>query len=257
MAGKVLLINHGATLMANALSSILTGMDIETVRVEPEIDQIDAHKDGTDVFLMFAGDYVYGAPELFVYLKDLCFSEKKFFCVVGYEKELAEVSEHMPRNLIARKYTRPIDVKRLSTELRALICRGEALDPEKRILLVDDDVTFLQLMQSWLGTKYRVTIARSGMQAIGFLSTHETDLILLDYDMPITPGPQVLEMIRSEPETAKIPVIFLTGKDDRNSVMSVMRLKPEGYLLKSMSKAEIMSSVDRFFESQRLESTFG
>ena len=68
----------------------------------------------------------------------------------------------------------------------------------KRILLVDDDPTFLKMLQGWLHEKYNITAVKSGMQAITYLANHTPDLILLDYDMPITPGPQVMEMIRSE-----------------------------------------------------------
>ncbi len=251
MAGKVLLINHGAALMTDALISSLKGSDIQTVQVEPAIEKIESEKRDTDVYLLFAGDYIYESPELLVYLKDLCFSEEKALCVVGYEKELTEVEESIPKSMIEHEFARPIDVKSLSMALHSLIRTGEGRKKEKHILLVDDDVMFLQMMQSWLGTKYRVTVTKSGMQAITYIAAHTPDLILLDYDMPITPGPQVLEMIKSEPNSAQIPVIFLTGKADRDSVVSVMHLKPEGYLLKSMSKEKIMESVDRFFETKK------
>ena len=251
MAGKVLLINRGSALMTDALISGLKASDIKTVQVEPLIEKIAAEKDGADVFLLFAGDYVYESPELLVYLKDLCFSEDKALCVVGYEKELAEVEENIPKSMIEREFARPVDVKNLSAALYTLISNGEGRKKEKHILLVDDDVTFLKIMQGWLGSKYRVTVTKSGMQAITYIAAHTPDLILLDYEMPITPGPQVLEMIRSEPNSAKIPVIFLTGKADRDSVISVMRLMPDGYLLKSASKESILTSVDQFFESKK------
>jgi DNA-binding NarL/FixJ family response regulator len=74
--------------------------------------------------------------------------------------------------------------------------------------------------------------------------------------MPVTSGPQVLEMIRSEPNCANIPVIFLTGRNDRESVMSVMRLKPDGYLLKSQLRDAIITSVDRFFETRKWENLY-
>ena len=65
--------------------------------------------------------------------------------------------------------------------------------------------------------------------------------------MPVCDGRQALEMIRSEKNTADLPVVFLTGKGDRESVQKVMALKPEGYLLKSMPDMEIMKYIDTFF----------
>ena len=90
-------------------------------------------------------------------------------------------------------------------------------------------------------------MANSGLRAIKWLGSNKVDLILLDYEMPVTDGPQVLEMLRSDEETKGIPVIFLTGKDDKESVMSVLALKPEGYVLKTSGKNEIVNTVSKFF----------
>ena len=122
---------------------------------------------------------------------------------------------------------------------------------KKRILVVDDDGTMLRTIKSWLSDKYQVFMVNSGMAAITFLAKNEIDLILLDYEMPITTGPQVLEMLRSEENTAKIPVMFLTNKGDKESVMNVLGLKPEKYLLKTMSKSELLGQIDEFFEKEK------
>ena len=76
------------------------------------------------------------------------------------------------------------------------------------------------------------------------------DLVLLDYEMPIVDGPQVLSMMRAEREYKDIPVMFLTGKTDRESVMAVMSLKPAGCLLKTQPSHEIEKEIDDFFASQ-------
>lgn len=86
-------------------------------------------------------------------------------------------------------------------------CQRDAGPPEER-LIVDDDETFLKTVKNWLSRQYRVTIVTSGAQAMMYVADNQPDLILLDYEMPVTSGPQVLEMLRSEPKTAKIPVIF-------------------------------------------------
>lgn len=57
-------------------------------------------------------------------------------------------------------------------------------------------------------------------------------------------------MIRNETDFADVPVIFLTSKGDRQSVMNVMELKPEGYLLKSMEPSKIVAAVDSYFAKQ-------
>ena len=251
MAGKVLLINHGAALLTDTLISGLKSVDVPVVRVEPLIDQIEPEKDSTDVFLLFAGSYMYETPELLDYLRNQRFRDEKPLCVVGYSKEIAEIEEIIPKNMIDREFVRPIDVKSISDTLYHLASADDERKRKRHILLVDDDITFLKMMQSWFSGNYRTTVVKSGMQAITYLASHMPDLILLDYDMPITTGPQILSMIRSEPHTARIPVVFLTGKSDRESIMNIMRLKPDGYLRKSMNRDEILGAVARVLEQLR------
>ena len=85
------------------------------------------------------------------------------------------------------------------------------------------------------------------MQAIKLLAKNKVDLILLDYEMPVTSGPQVLEMLRSDEDTSSVPVMFLTGKDDKESVMSVMSLRPDGYILKNIQQGELLERLRDFF----------
>ena len=90
-------------------------------------------------------------------------------------------------------------------------------------------------------------MVNSGLQAIKWLGKNRVDLILLDHEMPVTSGPQVLEMLRSDEETKSIPVMFLTGKGDKDSVMSVVSLKPEGYFLKNIQKDELLQKLSDYF----------
>ena len=114
-------------------------------------------------------------------------------------------------------------------------------------MIVDDDTEYLALVRDWLKDRYQVFMANSGMQAIKSLGVNKVDLILLDFQMPITSGPKVLEMIRSDSETASIPVFFLTGRNDKESVMQVVNLKPEGYLLKTIEKPALLAKLEAFF----------
>ena len=89
------------------------------------------------------------------------------------------------------------------------------------------------------------------MQAITYMAKNRPDLILLDYEMPVTSGPQILEMIRSEVGTASIPVFFLTGKGDKESVTKVLAFKPEGYILKSAGRDELTEQIENYFIKQK------
>ncbi|MBQ9482676.1 MAG: response regulator [Ruminiclostridium sp.] len=251
MASKILIINKGAAFMTDALAKNLQKSGFTANVIEPEIEIIGKERSDTDIYVLYAGNFVFESADVLVYLKDICAEDEKIICVIGYTKEIDEIKNIIPVDLIAHQFERPFDMRALIAELKKLSAADEERKKGKHILLVDDDLTFLKMMQGWLSMKYNVTITRSGMQAITYIATHTPDLILLDYDMPITPGPQVMEMIRSEHNAAEIPIIFLTGKSDKESVMNVMALKPQGYLLKSMSKEEIIESVDHFFETKK------
>lgn len=119
--------------------------------------------------------------------------------------------------------------------------------PKRKILLVDDSDFMRARIVKLLKEDYEVIEAASSVSAIKKITVNRPDLILLDYEMPVFDGRQALEMIRSEKDTANIPVIFLTGRSDMESVKKVMQLKPEGYMLKTLPDEDIKKNIDTFF----------
>ena len=122
--------------------------------------------------------------------------------------------------------------------------------PKKsQILVVDDSDVVTHAMKMLLGSDYDVVLANSATAAFKCIGRSKPDMILLDYDMPVCDGRQTLEMIRSDEEMADIPVVFLTGKADKESVNNVKALKPAGYLLKTMKNEDIKMVIDGLFET--------
>ncbi len=74
------------------------------------------------------------------------------------------------------------------------------------------------------------------------------DLIIMDYEMPGMNGLELMKSIRQEPETSTIPIIFLTGQNEKDQVYSILQYRPDGYLLKSSSRDTIIDSINRFFD---------
>lgn len=83
----------------------------------------------------------------------------------------------------------------------------------------------------------------SGMNAIKAIGKKRPDLILLDYEMPVCDGRQTLEMLRADEESKHIPVVFLTGVNDRAHIEAVLSLRPAGYLLKPPDKKMIVDTI--------------
>lgn len=253
MKKSILIISDGGGFMVDALANnIIKTAGLGVVRSNTDTDELRTKSESADIFLLYGGDHLRDASEALTYIDSVCREKNKTLIVVGYDSELEEAERHISAEAISRKVPRPFDMRKLAAEIGAMTIdeSGERAEGAKHILLVDDDSTYLKLMQSWLSPYYDLTVVNSGMQAITYIANNTPDLILLDYDMPITPGSQVYEMIKSEPASAKIPVIFLTGRSDRDSVGKVMNLKPEGYLLKSMKKQDIVDAVNRFFIKQ-------
>lgn len=125
--------------------------------------------------------------------------------------------------------------------------KKEEISRKKKILVVDDSQLMLQALKELLGEDYEVALVNSGMAAIRSLALNRPDLILLDYEMPVCNGRQVLEMIRSEEDFANIAVIFLTGRVDKESVKQVLSLKPAGYLSKNINPVDIKKNIDEYF----------
>mgnify|MGYP002508312405 CR=1 FL=1 len=87
-----------------------------------------------------------------------------------------------------------------------LMARETYLRP--KILVVDDSSTVRQGIKRLLSGDYDVTLVPSGAAAIRSIILDKPDLVLLDYEMPVCDGSQVLEMIRAEENFADIPVII-------------------------------------------------
>ncbi|MCR4998543.1 MAG: response regulator [Lachnospiraceae bacterium] len=247
MDNKLLLISRGSTFMVDALANGLAEVGIEVIKAEPKMSVLEQYKEEPNVVLFYMGNYLEEIADVLVYLKDLCVEKDKILCTIGDAEEFETLCKSISSSYIKEHFERPLNVKDAAEKMQFIFASNDERARRKRILLVDDDAAYLTMAKSWLEEDYRVVVVNSGMQAITYLANNVPDLILLDYEMPVTTGPQVLEMIRSEIGTSGIPVFFLTAKGDKESVMKVVSLKPNGYLLKTMKKEELLKTIGDFF----------
>ncbi len=205
-----------------------------------------AQEDIPRIFILYLQNEENLMVEVLGYIRDQVEDKGIRFFVIGTQDEIDTViGKSAP--YVAQSYVRPVDLQELLKHLQKESDAVEKLKDFKSILIVDDDPTVLRSMKSLLATKYKILVANSGMNAITILAKNHVDLILLDFEMPVINGPKVLEMIRSDPASANTPVMFLTAKGDKRSIMEVLRFKPEKYLLKTMLPKEIMDSINEFF----------
>ncbi len=250
MEKRVLLVGETVGFMMNAIINGLKKEDYDVLVSGAKINELGRIEDIPKLAILYLDADLASATEFLVYLKDIVTEKEISLFVVGNDEEIEEALSVIPDESVTAKIQRPLNVKELTEKLDAEYKRGTASEAKKKILIVDDDPTMLRMIKSLLDNEYRVFMAGSGMNAITFLANNKVDLILLDYEMPVISGAKVLEMIRSEIATADIPVMFLTSKNDKESVMQVLSLKPEKYLLKTMPPQEWLTSIREFFEKR-------
>ncbi len=154
-------------------------------------------------------------------------------------------------HLLEKEIAAPIGAENAVAEIEKYLMEKKQEPAKPKILLVDDSLTIRQGMKNLLEETYEVMLANSGVAALRSIILDRPDLVLLDYEMPVCDGKQVLEMIRSEEAFKGIPVIFLTGRTDPDTVRKLTAMRPDGYLAKYLKPGEIKNKIDEFFEKMR------
>ena len=116
---------------------------------------------------------------------------------------------------------------------------------KKKLLLVDDTVPNLKLLGNMLQDSYSLSFATSGAEALKILEKSRPDLILLDIMMPGMDGFEVCNRIKSNPILAPIPILFITAKADKQSVLKSYELGGQGYILKPFEIEEVTDRIEK------------
>lgn len=249
-AQNIMVISEVQSYLIVSLKERFEESEYNVTTVRADIDMISKYAGTVSVIILYTDEKLGEQQQALNYVKDKAAEEDIPIFVIGDPNEIQSVMKMIPSHLIREKFLRPINVPEV---VESIINYEKKFGKQnkKKILVVDDSGAMLRNVKGWLEEQYQVILANSGAMAIKYLAMNRPDLVLLDYEMPVVDGKQVLEMIRSESEFADIPVIFLTSKGDKESVMKVMSLKPEGYLLKTMEPAQIVKAVNDFFEKRK------
>ncbi|MBE5852171.1 MAG: response regulator [Lachnospiraceae bacterium] len=248
--GKVLVISAKDSFLALSIIKKLNEMNIRTTLAHANIKEIAECAKDAELLILFLSEELAEMPNVLIYLKDLVQDKELGLIFVGEPSQYEFAIRMIPEQIVTEWFKRPIDMERLMKRINKYIDENTGENRKKTVLLVDDDITYMRTVYEWLKDRYHVGMAANGVQAISYLSRNKVDLILLDYEMPIANGPQVLSMLKNDSETGQIPVMFLTGHGDRDCVLSVVGLSPVDYLLKSIGKEGLLEKLRDFFNSQ-------
>jgi class 3 adenylate cyclase len=114
-----------------------------------------------------------------------------------------------------------------------------------RVLVADDNVESRELLSEILYTLgYEVVLAFDGANALEQIGATNPDLCILDVDMPRKTGFEVVQILKTNPQTATIPVIMLTARDDVESRVTGLGLGADDYLTKPFSPRELIARIN-------------
>lgn len=263
MAEGILFIGENPqNFLVKALIKSLKETEFDVEFNYPDISDIDIicnRENPPKIIILYLERIISSGNKFFSYIKNLMKKEGKKFQLyfIGNMGEINQAYEIIDKNYVKHAFERPVDTEELFKVLRhnggdytlSEKVRKYRIDPDKlTILVIDDEVIQLHAMERWLQKNYNVLTEKSGTDGIALLKQYKVDMILLDYEMPILSGFEVFQLLKSDPETADIPIVFLTANSDSDIVRQVVELKPAGYLLKNTSPFILLQRIDEIFD---------
>jgi two-component system cell cycle response regulator len=97
--------------------------------------------------------------------------------------------------------------------------------------------------------------AADGMEGLEAVITHQPDLIMLDYNMPVMDGVTMLRKMREHDNIKRTPVIMLTAEDSNEIISTVARLGVRDYIIKPFEDEILLSKVSRIINLERKPET--
>ena len=123
-----------------------------------------------------------------------------------------------------------------------------------KILIVDDNPKNIQLVASILQEKnYSLAFATSGEKALQSVENIQVDLILLDVMMPGLNGYETCKRLKENPKTSKIPIIFLTARTDKKSIVDGFLAGGVDYVAKPFNAKELLMRIKTHLQLKEYE----
>jgi len=122
----------------------------------------------------------------------------------------------------------------------------------KSILVVDDSTTNLKFVESMFKDVYKLTLVKSGEQALKYLRKNQVDLVLLDLFMPEMDGFETFEKIKELEMNAEVPVVFLTADVDTDSEVKGLKMGAMDFVRKPFVPEVMKKRIERILQLEDL-----
>ena len=126
------------------------------------------------------------------------------------------------------------------------------MSDKKVVLVVDDSISNLKNAEEVLKDKYTLALVKSGKMALDYLASNTPDLILLDIMMPDMDGFETMRLIKANPVTQKIPVIFLTVDANVETEKEGFRLGAQDFIKKPFVPEIMIYRIEALIELDSL-----
>jgi two-component system cell cycle response regulator len=118
-----------------------------------------------------------------------------------------------------------------------------------KILTVDDSKTIRMIVaRAFKSFACEILEAADGVEGLAVVNREKPDIILLDYTMPVMDGFEMLNKLKSDPDTRNIPVVMLTAEAGRDNVLKIARLGVRDYLVKPFKEDLVVERVGRIID---------
>jgi len=124
------------------------------------------------------------------------------------------------------------------------------LDCSLKVLVVDDMMSMRNIVKrSLVEIGYQdIQFATNGEEALEKLKSGEFGLVLLDWNMPVMSGIEVLRVMRANPAFKKIPVLMITAEAQMENIMEAVQAGVSDYLVKPFSGQALQEKLEKVFD---------
>ena len=228
MLKNVMIISTSESFAIKSMEQKLIAVEISAYQVVARTTDIGSNFDRAGLVVLYLDERMAAMTaslqNMLSYLNDKLYEANKMLIIIAKQKDYEIAMRYISEDFILQFFDRPMNMDAFVQTIYEYMNEGEkAIEdhnkPEKgesgedaapqkrkftsdmaavkkrRILLVDDDASYLRIIRNWLKDGYEVGVASSGLQAIMWLAKNDVDLILLDYKMPVASGAQIFEML--------------------------------------------------------------
>ena len=121
--------------------------------------------------------------------------------------------------------------------------------PGSTVLVVDDDPVILKLLEvNFEMEGFTVLLAHDGEEGVSVARSERPDIVVSDIMMPRMSGLQLVEELKSDPDTSAIPIILLTAKAQMADIRAGTDAGADDYITKPFEPLELVDRVNRLIE---------